>query len=61
VLIRRGQRVTLIARTGGFEVRALGEAVADAGPTGRIRVQNLSSLKVIEGQAESADTVRVGP
>jgi flagella basal body P-ring formation protein FlgA len=60
-LIRRGQRVTLLASTGGFEVRASGEAVSDAGPTGRVRVQNLNSLKIVEGQAISADTVRVGP
>jgi flagella basal body P-ring formation protein FlgA len=60
-LIRRGQRVTLLASTGGFEVRATGEAVSDAGPTGRVRVQNLNSLKIVEGQAISADTVRVGP
>jgi flagella basal body P-ring formation protein FlgA len=61
ILIKRGQRVTLVASAGGFEVRAQGEAVADATPAGRVRVQNLGSQKVVEGQVESADIVRVGP
>ena len=30
ILVRRGQRVTLVASVGGLEVRAQGEAVADA-------------------------------
>jgi flagellar basal body P-ring formation protein FlgA len=59
VLIRRGQRVTLVAVAGGFEVRAQGEAIADATAGGRVRVLNLSSHRVVEGQVESADRVRV--
>jgi flagella basal body P-ring formation protein FlgA len=58
-LIKRGQRVTLIASTGGFEVRAMGEAVADSNAAGRVRVLNLSSRKIVEGQAESSDRVRM--
>lgn len=61
IIIKRGQRVTLLASAGGFEVRAQGEAVADATPAGRVRVQNLASQKIVEGQVESADLVRVGP
>ena len=61
IKVKRGQRVTLIAATGGFEVRAQGEAIADARPDGRVRVQNLSSGKIIEGRVETADIVRVGP
>jgi flagellar basal body P-ring formation protein FlgA len=60
VLVKRGQRVTLIARAGGIEVRAQGEAIADASTTGRIRVLNLTTRRVVEGQVESADLVRVG-
>jgi flagella basal body P-ring formation protein FlgA len=59
ILIKRGQRVTLVANAGGFEVRALGEAVADATPAGRVRVLNLGSQKIVEGQVESRDLVRV--
>ena len=61
IKVKRGQRVTLLASAGSFEVRAPGEAIADARPDGRVRVQNLSSGKIVEGRAESADTVRVGP
>jgi flagellar basal body P-ring formation protein FlgA len=59
VLIKRGQRVTLVVNAGGIEVHAQGEAIADATATGRVRVLNLSSRKVVEGQAESSDRVRV--
>lgn len=59
VLVRRGQRVTLLASVGGIEVRAQGEAVQDAGPNGRVRVLNLNSRRIVEGQVESSDTVRV--
>jgi len=57
--VRRGQRVTLIASAGGIEVRAQGEAVADAMPDGRVRVLNLNSHRVVEGRVESRDSVRV--
>lgn len=60
-VIRRGQRVTLLSRAGGIEVAAAGEAMGDAAADGRVRVQNLGSRKVVEGVAESADRVRVGP
>lgn len=59
ILVKRGQRVTLIASVGGLEVRAQGEAMADASATGRVRVLNLASHKVVEGQVESTDRVRV--
>ncbi len=59
ILVRRGQRVTLVASVGGLEVRAQGEAIQDAGPTGRVRVLNLASRKIVEGQVESRDRVRV--
>lgn len=60
ILVRHGQRVTLVARAGGLEVRAPGEAIADAGPNGRVRVLNLSSRRIVEGQVESRDVVRIG-
>lgn len=59
VLVKRGQRVTLLARSGGFEVRAAGEALADSGAGGRVRVQNLDSKRIVEGVAETATLVRV--
>lgn len=60
VLVRRGQRVTLLSRAGGIEVTAPGEAVSDARPDGRVRVRNLGSGRIVEGVVESADRVRVG-
>lgn len=59
VLVRRGQRITLIATAGGLEVRAQGEALSDATPDGRVRVLNLNSRRVVEGRVESPDSVRV--
>jgi flagella basal body P-ring formation protein FlgA len=61
LLIHRGQSVTLMATSGGVEVRAPGRAMADAGANQRLRVQNLVSLKVVEGVAESGSVVRVNP
>lgn len=59
VLVRHGQRVTLVASAGGLEVRAPGEAITDAGPTGRVRVLNLNSRRIVEGQVVTRDLVRV--
>ena len=61
LLIHRGQAVTLTAASGGIEVRAPGRALADATARQRLRVQNLESLKVVEGVAESDSVVRVNP
>jgi len=59
VLIKRGQRVTVIATAGSIEVRAQGEAIADATPDGRVRVLNLNSRRIVEGQVETRDSVRI--
>jgi flagella basal body P-ring formation protein FlgA len=61
LLIHRGQTVTLVAQTEGFEIRAPGKAMADAAADQRVRVQNLASLKIIEGVADSQGVVRVLP
>jgi flagella basal body P-ring formation protein FlgA len=59
VLVQRGQQVTLVAATGGIEIRAQGKALGDGGAQDRIRVQNVNSLKIVEGVVENAGTVRV--
>jgi len=46
---------------GGIEVRAPGRALADAAASQRLRVQNLASLKIVEGVAETDSVVRVSP
>jgi flagella basal body P-ring formation protein FlgA len=60
VLVRRGQQVTLIAAIGPVEIRAQGHALTEGGVDDRVRVQNMSSLKVVEGVVESDSVVRVG-
>ena len=59
LVIKHGQDVTLIASAGGIEVRAAGRALSDAAGGTRVKVQNLSSLKVVEGVVEGPDLVRV--
>jgi flagella basal body P-ring formation protein FlgA len=61
LLIQRGQKVTLAASTSGIEVRAPGIALADASVNQRVRVQNLNSLKIVEGVADIEGVVRVRP
>ena len=60
-LVRRGQDVILLAGIGGIEVRAFGRALDDAPRGVRVKVQNLSSMKVVEGVAQSSGVVRVDP
>lgn len=60
VLVRRGQHVTLIAANGPVQIRAQGQALTEGAASDRVRVQNVSSLKVVEGVVESDGVVRVG-
>jgi flagella basal body P-ring formation protein FlgA len=59
VLVQRGQSVTLIASNGGIEIRAQGRALTEGSERDRVRVQNVNSLKIVEGVVENAATVRV--
>ena len=59
LIVRRGQQVTLLSSGGAIEVRATGRAMVDGASGARIQVQNLSSMRVVEGVVESADLVRV--
>jgi flagella basal body P-ring formation protein FlgA len=58
-VIRRGERVSIIAETGGISVRASGEALEDGGLGDIIRVRNLNSRKVIEARIEAPGRVKV--
>lgn len=58
-VVRRGQSVTLIGISGGFEVRAQGKALADAVAGDRIRVENLGSRRVVEGEVRADGSVVV--
>jgi flagella basal body P-ring formation protein FlgA len=48
-LVRRGDNVALVARSGGLEVRMAGRALGNAGENERVSVENLSSHRVVQG------------
>lgn len=57
--VQHGQAVTLVADAGGMSVRMAGRALSDGLINQRVRVQNLSSGKVVEGVARSAQVVEI--
>ncbi len=57
--IQRGQAVTLVSRAEGMEIRAPGEAMADAALGSRVPVRNRSSRRIVEGIARADGTVEV--
>lgn len=57
--IQRGQAVTLLSRASGMEVRAPGEALADAALGARVKIRNRNSRRVVEGIARADGTVEV--
>jgi flagellar basal body P-ring formation protein FlgA len=57
--VQRGQTVTLIADAGGMSVRMAGRALSDGLVNQRIRVENLSSGKIVEGIARSEQVVEI--
>ena len=57
--VQRGQSVTLLADAGGISVRMAGRALSDGLMNQRVRVQNLSSGKIVEGIARSAQVVEI--
>ena len=59
LLIRRGQSVTLSAGGAGLSIRMLGKALMDGGLNQRIRVENISSGRVVEGLVRSAERVEI--
>ena len=57
--VQRGQSVTLLADVGGMSVRMAGKALTDGLVNQRVRVQNLSSGKIVEGIARSEQIVEI--
>jgi flagella basal body P-ring formation protein FlgA len=57
--VQRGQSVTLLADAGGVSVRMAGRALTDGLMNQRVRVQNLSSGKIVEGIARSEQVVEI--
>jgi flagella basal body P-ring formation protein FlgA len=58
-VVQHGQTVTLTADVGGLSVRMTGRALTDGLVNQRVRVQNLSSGKVVEGIARSDQVVEI--
>lgn len=56
-LLRRGDRVTFLARAGGLEVRMQGEMLTDGAAGDRVRVRNLRSNRIVEGELGSDGNV----
>lgn len=57
--VQRGQTVTLVAEAGGVSIKMAGRALSDGFVNQRIKVENLSSGKVVEGIARSAQVVEI--
>jgi flagella basal body P-ring formation protein FlgA len=55
----RGQAVTLVADVGSMSVRMAGRAMSDGLMNQRIKVENLSSGKIVEGIARSEQIVEI--
>lgn len=57
--VKRGQLIQLVSRSGGIEVRAEGKALADGAAGHRVRVENRSSRRVVEGVVRAPGVVEV--
>jgi len=57
--VQRGQTVTLIASVDGMSVRMAGRVLSDGLVNQRVRVENLSSGRVVEGIARSEQIVEI--
>ncbi len=60
-LVRQGQQVTIVAAGPGIEVRAPAKALEDGREGARVRVQNLASLKIVQGTVSADGLIRVTP
>lgn len=59
--VRRGETVTLVARSGAVEARSQGKALSDAAVDASIRVENLLSRRVMAGRVRADGAVDVIP
>lgn len=58
-VVRRGQSVTLVVSTGRMKIHMAGKALIDGAIGQRIKVENLSSGRVVEGVVRSREHVEV--
>jgi len=57
--VKRGEKVTLLASGGGIEIRMQGEALSNGRKGAMIRVRNLNSKRIVEGEVVSKGVVQV--
>lgn len=58
-VVRRGEKVTILASTAGIEVKMTGEALSDGSDGDSIQVRNILTKKIIQATVIEAGTVRV--
>ena len=59
ILINRGELVTIVAEVGGISVKMNGRAVTSGGRGRQIKVQNLSSRRIVEGVVIGKGIVKI--
>jgi len=59
IMVRRGQMVTLIVKSGQMYIRMAGRALSDGALNQRIRVENSNSQRVVEGVVRSTEYVEI--
>lgn len=57
--VKRGERVIVLAQTGGMEIRMTGEALMDGTEGAVVRVKNLNSARVVEGTVIAQGVIQV--
>ena len=58
-IVHKGERVAIIAKSGQFSVRMIGKALSDGALGKKIRIQNISSKRIIEAVVTSQGVVKV--
>ncbi len=58
-LVQRGEGVTILAVSGGFEIRMKGKALMDGSAGQLIKVKNVKSRRIVEGEVVAPGLVRV--
>jgi len=61
LIVHQGQEVTLVAAGPGISVRAAGKALQDGREGARVRVQNLASLRIVEGVVDASGVIEITP
>ena len=58
-LIRKGDKVKLIAQNGSLRIVTLGIAKSSGGAGDQIRIENITSKKIVVGRVKTYSTVEV--